>query len=74
MKGHTFADGFGRRFRFDEKGETLESLVLCDELSAGALTGSLLVERAARLESFRHPAFAAVRRIERRGAATAGRW
>jgi hypothetical protein len=66
MKGCTFADGFGRRFRTDEKGETLEALVLCDELSAAALTGTLLVERAARLEAFSHPGFAAVRRIERR--------
>ena len=72
MEGCTFADGFGRRFRGDEKGDALESLVLSDELSAAALTGSLLVKRAARLESFRHPAFARIRRIERRGGSGGG--
>ena len=72
METSAFADGFGRRFRSDDTGEVLESLRLCEELSAAAGTESLLVERAARLESFRHPAFAAVRRIERRGTVSRG--
>jgi len=70
MPGLSFTDGFGRRVRTD--GETLESLYLGDELSASALTSALFVKRAARLESFRHPAFAPVRRIERTGSNAAG--
>jgi len=72
MEGWTFTDGFGRRFRSDETGETLESLYLCEELSAAEWTEALLVERAARLESCRHRALAAVRRIDRRGRRGAG--
>ena len=69
METCRFADGFGRRFRSEEHGEALESLCLCEELSANPQTEQQLVKRAARLESFRHPAVAGVRRIERLGKA-----
>jgi len=72
MEGCTYADGFGRRVRSDDPGEALESHFLCDELSAATQTEAILVERAARLESFRHPAYSPVKRIERRGRRGAG--
>jgi hypothetical protein len=66
-----FEDGIGRRWRaFDPAGGEIETLLLCPALTEAASTETALVERAARLAAFSHPAFAPVRRIDR-GAGTA---
>jgi PEGA domain len=61
-----FVDGIGRRLRApDANGEAVETLRLCRELSEAASTEAALIERAGRLATFTHPAFAPVRRVER---------
>jgi hypothetical protein len=61
-----FEDGIGRRWRsFDPAGGEIETLLLCPALAEAASTETALIERAARLAAFSHPAFAPVRRIER---------
>jgi hypothetical protein len=66
MQTPSFADGLGRRVTIPGKGgEVLESLRLCAEIGDRPVIQAALVERAALLSSFQHPAFAAVRRIER---------
>ncbi len=61
-----FEDGIGRRWRsFEPAGGEIETLLLCPALAEAASTETALIERAARLAAFSHPAFAPVRRIER---------
>ena len=68
-----FEDGIGRRWRsFEAADGEIETLVLCPALAEAASTETALVERAARLAGFSHPAIAPVRRIER-GAGTGSR-
>ena len=68
-----FEDGIGRRWRsFEAAGGETETLTLCPALAEAASTETALVERAARLAGFSHPAIAPVRRIER-GAGTGSR-
>jgi hypothetical protein len=65
-----FEDGIGRRWRsFEPAGGEIETLALCPALAEAESTETALVERAARLAAFSHPAVAPVRRIER-GAGT----
>lgn len=66
METSAFADGLGRRLPLKgEAGERLESLRLCAEVGDTPTTQAALVERASRLSTFDHPAFARVRRVER---------
>jgi hypothetical protein len=68
-----FVDGIGRRVRTSEAdGEAVETLRLCRELSEAASTEAALIERASRLATFTHPAFAPVRRVERLHSAFGG--
>lgn len=68
-----FEDGIGRRWRsFEATDGEIETLVLCPALAEVASTETALVECAARLAAFSHPAVAPVRRIER-GAGTGSR-
>jgi hypothetical protein len=61
-----FVDGIGRRVTSsDASGEAVETLRLCRELSEAVSTEAALIERAGRLATFTHPAFAPVRRVER---------
>lgn len=73
MEIPSFADGLGRRtIREDVAGERCEALRLCAEIAQAATTEAALVERAARLADFRHPAFARVLRVERLAGVTGG--
>ncbi len=69
----TFVDGIGRRLRTAEPtGEEVETLRLCRELSEAKSTEAMLIDRAAKVGGFTHPAFAQVRRIERLHGALGG--
>ncbi len=66
MENDSFVDGLGHRVRsFDPAGGEVETLYLCRELSQTGATEAALVARASRLAAFAHPAFAAIRRVER---------
>ena len=61
-----FEDGIGRRWRlFERSGGEIETLTLCSALAEAESAETVLVERAARLAAFSHPAVAPVSRIER---------
>jgi hypothetical protein len=61
-----FEDGIGRRWRsFDPADGEIETLLLCPALAEAESTEAALIERAAQLATFSHPAFVPVRRIER---------
>ena len=61
-----FEDGIGRRWRsVDTDGGEIETLFLCRELAEAVSTETAVVQRAARLAAFSHPAISPVRRIER---------
>jgi hypothetical protein len=68
MDTPSFVDGLGPRIAATGPvGEHLETLWLCAEVPATLEIQEAIVERASKLAHFDHPAFAHVRRIERRG-------